>query len=101
MDRTKTCADPLARRSRRVINITSSGAGTEYVYFTSMDDENVVLNTSRLITKLVEIGRAARRDSPVVRLVIEAENYALELQREMVSLLQENERLRLYSSKPN
>jgi len=63
-----------------------------------MDVGSLPMNTARLITKLVEIGKAARQDASVIHpLLIEAENYALELQRDILALLRENERLRLPS----
>lgn len=54
-------------------------------------------STSQLLAKLIEIGKAARRDTPVMRLVVEAENCALDIERDIVSLLQENQRLRGFS----
>jgi hypothetical protein len=61
-----------------------------------MDGIGLNMNFNQLIAKLIEIGKAARRDAPAVRpLVAEAENYALQLQRDIVKLLRENERLRL------
>ena len=61
-----------------------------------MNDVGLNLNISQLILKLIEIGRSARNDAPVVRpLVIEAEDYALQLQRDVVALLHENEKLRI------
>lgn len=60
-----------------------------------MHDTSLKTSASQLIGKLIEIGKAARQDAPLVRpLVIEAENHALQLQREVVNLLRENERLR-------
>jgi len=53
------------------------------------------MKIAQLILKLIEIGQAARQDAPAVRpLVIEAEDFALDLQREFLALRQENEWLR-------
>jgi hypothetical protein len=53
------------------------------------------MNITQLIAKLIEIGKASRRDAPVVYpLLVEAENYALQIQRQLVDILHENERLR-------
>jgi len=53
------------------------------------------MNITQLIVKLIEIGKAARQDAAIVRpLVVEAEDFALQLQRDIVILLRENERLR-------
>jgi hypothetical protein len=65
-----------------------------------MDNGGTSMNMTQLIAKLIEIGKAARQDAPVVRpLVIEAENFALQLQRDIVALAQENKKLRLSSSR--
>jgi hypothetical protein len=65
-----------------------------------MDRIGLDMNFNQLITKLIEIGKAARQDAPAVRpLVAEAENCALQLQRDIVRLLRENERLRLSLSR--
>jgi hypothetical protein len=60
-----------------------------------MNDGGLKTNATQLIGKLIEIGKAARQDAPMVRpLVIQAEDYALRLQRDVVALLHENEELR-------
>ena len=54
------------------------------------------MNMGTLISKLIEIGKAARCDDRTVHcLVIEAQNAALDLHREVVNLLRENEKLRM------
>lgn len=53
------------------------------------------MQTKTLIAKLIEIGKASRSDDPVMRqLVVEAQDCALQMHREMLELLCENENLR-------
>jgi hypothetical protein len=60
-----------------------------------MDGRYENVKIALLILKLIEIGQAARQDASTVRpLVIEAEDFALDLQREILALRQENEWLR-------
>ena len=60
-----------------------------------MEKRALNMNITQLIVKLIEIGKAARQDAAIVRpLVVEAEDFALQLQRDIVILLRENERLR-------
>ena len=61
-----------------------------------MNRDALTMNIGILVAKLVDIGKASRGDDRAIRcLVIEAQNTALDLQRQVVSLLRENERLRL------
>jgi len=65
-----------------------------------MDSAGLDMNFNQLITKLIEIGKAARQDAPAVRpLVVEAENCALQIQRDLMRVLDENRRLRLSASR--
>ncbi len=65
-----------------------------------MNSAGLNMNFNQLIAKLIEIGQAARQDAPAVRpLVAEAENCALQLQRDVVRLLRENEKLHLSLSR--
>jgi hypothetical protein len=60
-----------------------------------MDRPVLRMQTKTLIAKLIEIGRASRgENSAICPLVIEAQDCALQMQREMLSLLRENEDLR-------
>ncbi len=78
--------------------VTRSGAVAGYAALTAMDQGPPSMNLTQLISKLIEIGRAARQDAPIVHpLVIEAQDYALAVQREILTLLQENQQLRASS----
>lgn len=74
--------------------ITSDGVEATYTRFT-VDERYESVKLTQLILKLVEIGQASRQDTPIVRnLVIEAEDFALALQLEVIALRREVEHLR-------
>jgi hypothetical protein len=53
------------------------------------------MHEKSLISKLIEIGQASRSDVPMVRkLVIEAQDCVLQMHREVLNLLRENQELR-------
>jgi hypothetical protein len=64
-----------------------------------VDQDGLTGEMEILISKLIEIGKASRPESPAVRnLVVEAQDCALQMHREMVRLLHENEQLRVSNS---